>query len=334
MAKIRLGIVGLGWVSQIFHLPILKKLDDVEIVAVCDRDKTRAKMIADRFGVTKVYTDYQQMLANEELDVVDICTSTDMHLPIAIASLEAGKDVFIEKPIARHYSEAFQIAEAAKQSKRKLMVGMNNRFRSDTMILKSFIEKGEIGKIFYVKAGWLNKLMGDKKWITQRDRAGGGVFLDLGIVMLDLILWLLNFPQVVRVNAKMYMHKTKSVEDSCIVFIEMKYGTSLMMETSWSFPSADDYFYCDLFGTEGSAMINPLRIHKQLHGNLVNVSPAKVETPLNLFKKSYENELKHFIGAARGLHPVISTGDEAVHRMKIVEAVYESAMKGKEIVFK
>jgi len=160
------------------------------------------------------------------------------------------------------------------------------------------------------------------------------VFLDLGIVMLDLILWLLNFPQVVRVNAKMYMHKTKSVEDSCIVFIEMKYGTSLMMETSWSFPSADDYFYCDLFGTEGSAMINPLRIHKQLHGNLVNVSPAKVETPLNLFKKSYENELKHFIGAARGLHPVISTGDEAVHRMKIVEAVYESAMKGKEIVFK
>jgi predicted dehydrogenase len=334
MTKLRLGVVGLGWVSQIFHLPILKRLEDVELVAVCDRDKARAKMIADRFGISKVYTDYDQMFAKEELDAVDICTSTDTHLPISVAAMQAGKDVFIEKPIARHYDEAIQIAEVAKQTKRKLMVGMNNRFRSDTMILKSFIEKGEIGKIFYVKAGWLNKLMGDKRWITQRDKAGGGVFLDLGIVMLDLILWMLNFPPVVRVNAKMYMHKTKSVEDSCIVFVEMKYGTSLFLETSWSFPCAEDYFYCDLYGTEGSAMINPLRIHKQLHGNLVNVSPVKVETPLNLFKKSYENELKHFIGAARGLHPIISTCEEAVHRMKVVDAVYESAAKGKEIIFK
>ena len=79
-------------------------------------------------------------------------------------------------------------------------------------------------------------------------------------------------------------------------------------------------------------MINPLRIHKQLHGNLVNVTPAKIESPQNLYRKSYENELKHFVGAARELHQIISTGDEAVHRMKVVEAIYQSAKKGKEIV--
>ncbi|MBI4810412.1 MAG: Gfo/Idh/MocA family oxidoreductase [Ignavibacteriales bacterium] len=332
--KLRFGVIGLGWVSQIFHLPILKALDDVEVVAVCDKDKSRAKMIAERFGITKIYTDYQQMLSKEELDAVDICSSTDTHLPIAISSLQAGKDVFVEKPIARHYDEAVQISEAAKQYKRKLMVGMNNRFRPDTMILKSFIEKGEIGKIFYVKAGWLKKLSSDNKWMTQKEKAGGGVFLDLGIVMLDLILWLLGFPPVQRVNAKMYMQKTKSVEDSCVVFAEMKYGISLMMETSWSFPCAQDFFYCDLFGSEGSAMINPLRINKQLHGNLVNVSPVKIESPLHLFKKSYENELKHFVGAARGLHTIISTGEEAVQRMKVVEAIYQSAAKGKEIIIK
>ncbi len=334
MEKIRLGVVGLGWVSQVFHLPVLSKCEDVELVAVCDKDKSRAKMIAERFGIKRVYSDYQQMLATEDLDSIDVCTSTDAHLPITIASLEAGKNVFVEKPIARHHSEAVQMAEAAKKYKKHLMVGMNNRFRPDTMILKSFVEKGELGKIFYAKSGWLRKLSSDNRWMTQKDKSGGGVFLDLGIVVLDLVLWMMGFPPVERVNAKMYMHKTKTVEDSCIVFLEMKYGTAIVLEVSWSFQSAQDFFYSEFFGSEGSAMINPLRIHKQLHGNLVNVTPVKTETPYNLYKKSYENELKHFVGAARGLHQVISTGDEAVQRMRIVEAVYLSAQKGKEISLK
>lgn len=334
MEKVRLGVVGLGWVSQVFHLPVLTKCHDVEIVAICDKDKSRARMIAERFGIPRYYSDYEQMLAKEDLDAVDVATSTDAHLPITIASLEAGKDVFVEKPIARRYAEAVQMVETARRQKRKLMVGMNNRFRPDTMILKSFVEKGELGKVFYAKAGWLRKISTENRWMTQRDKAGGGVFLDLGIVMLDLILWMLGFPPVERVSSKMYLHKTRSVEDTCIVFLEMKYGISVTLEVSWSLQATEDFFYCDFFGSEGSAMINPLRIHKQLHGNLVNVTPAKSETPFNLYKKSYENELKHFIGAARNLHPIISSGEEAVQRMKIVEAVYESAKKGKEIRLK
>ena len=329
--KLKLGVIGLGWVAQIFHLPILKRLEDVEIVALCDREKSRAKMIGERFGVEHIYTDYQQMIEQAGVDAVDICTSTDSHLQVTMAALEAGKDVFVEKPIARHYDEAVKMTEAAKTHKRKLMVGMNNRFRPDMMILKSFVEKGEIGKVFYVKAGWLKKLSSDNRWMTQKEKSGGGVFIDLGIALLDLVLWTLNFPPVIWVNAKMYMHKTKHVEDSCVVFIEMKYGTTLTIETSWSFQAAHDFFYCDIFGSEGSTMINPLRIHNQLHGNLVNVTPVKVETPLHIFRKSYENELKHFVGAARGLHPVVSTGDEAVQRMKVVEAIYKSASKGREI---
>ena len=334
MEKLRVGIVGLGWVSQLFHLPILKKFEDVEIVAVCDKEKSRAKMIAERFGIAHHYQDHQQMLAKEDLQAIDVCTTTDSHLSVTIDSLQAGKDVFVEKPIARRYAEAVQMAEAAKEHKRKLMVGMNNRFRPDTMILRGFIEKSELGKIFYAKAGWLKKLSDNNQWITQKEKSGGGVLIDLGIVMLDLVLWMLGFPEVRRVSSKMYLHKTKRVEDSCLVFIEIKYGPTVILEVSWSLQSHTDYFYCDFFGSEGSAMINPLRINKQLHGNLVNMTPAKVETPQNMYKKSYENELKHFVGAARGLHPVISTGDEAVQRMKIVDAIYRSAKKGKEIVLR
>ena len=332
MDKVRVGVIGLGWVSQVFHLPLLSKFEDVELVGVCDKNKEQARSIAERFALPKFYTDYNEFLEKEELDAVIVCTSTDAHCPVAKAALESGRDVFVEKPIARLYSEAVEMAETAKLHKRKLMVGMNNRFRPDTMILKSFIENGELGKVFYVKSGWFKNVTSNHPWLTKKDRAGGGVILDLGIVMLDLSLWMLGFPNVERVKATTYQHTTKSVEDSAIVFIELKGGMTLFIETSWSFQSEKDFYYCDIYGTEGSAMINPLRIHKNLHNNLVNVTPSKIESPQNLHKKSYEHELRHFIGAVRGLHPVISTGEESVKRMKVVEAIYLSAKKGKEII--
>ena len=95
----------------------------------------------------------------------------------------------------------------------------------------------------------------------------------------------------------------------------------------------DDVYEYTVFGTEGSATLNPLRINKELHGNLVNLAPAKIDSPQQLFRRSYENELKHFLGAVRNLHPFISTADEAVQRMRVVDAIYKSARQGKEIVF-
>ena len=334
MEKLKIGVIGLGWVSQIFHLPTLKKLTDVEITAICDRDKSKAKYIGEKFGIGKIYTDYEDMLSKEDLNAVDICTPTDSHKNISIAALQRGLDVFVEKPIARHYAEALEISETAIKSKRKLMVGMNNRFRPDMMMLKSIIEAGELGNIFYAKAGWIKKLSSINPWLTQKDKAGGGVFLDLGLVTLDTLLWALNFPQIRRVNAVTYNHSTKSVEDSCITFFETQNNATLILEVSWSFQTVADSFYCDIFGTKGSSNLNPLRINKLISGNIVSVSPTKLETQQNISKKSYENELKHFVGAAKGLHPIISTAGEAVQRMKVVEAVYKSARLKKEVVLK
>ena len=110
--------------------------------------------------------------------------------------------------------------------------------------------------------------------------------------------------------------------------------STLTIEASWSFESTSDFFYCDCFGTEGSGSLNPFRIIKRMHGNLVNVAPASTETPQSLYRKSYENELKHWIGSLRGLHTVISTGDEAVHRMKIIDSIYKSAKRGKSVALK
>ncbi|HTX18338.1 MAG TPA: Gfo/Idh/MocA family oxidoreductase [Bacteroidota bacterium] len=334
MDKARIGIVGLGWIAQVFHLPILTKVPDATIACVCDKDKSRARTLAEKYGIKRYYGDVHEMLASEELDAVDICATTNAHKDVAIACLEAKKDIFVEKPIARKYLEAVSIAEAAKKAKRKVMVGMNSRFRPDTMILRSFIENEELGKVFYVKAGWLKKLTDHSSWMGHKEQSGGGVFLDLGIVMLDLALWMTGYPEVLRVNASNYSHATPGVEDSAAVFLFMKNGATITVEVSWSFYIENELFYCNIYGDKGSAKLNPLKIHREMHGNIVNVTPTKSDDTANMFRRSFENELKHFVGCVRGIHPVISTADEAVQRMKIVDAIYQSAAKKREIHFK
>jgi predicted dehydrogenase len=331
MEKVRVGVIGLGWVSQVIHLPILAKLPDVELTAVCDRDRAKSKGVGEKFNVKRSYTDVNQMLANEGLHALIVATSTDAHQEVTVAALRGGCDVLVEKPIARHYAEAVAMADVAREMKRKLMVGMNHRFRPDTMILKSFVEGKELGRLLYAKCGWLRKRDNDSSWATKKEKSGGGVFVDLGIPMLDLSLWLMGYPEVARVNAVDFHQKTKTVEDTSVVSIVLKNDTLLSIEVSWSLLTEEDLYYCVLYGSEGTAQMNPLRVNKELHGNFVNLAPAKMESPAQLFRRSYENELKHFVGAVRNLHPVISTGEEAVQRMRVVDAVYKSVRTGKEV---
>ena len=332
MEKARIGIVGLGTITQTIHLPILSRFSDVEIVAVCDLDRAKAQFVADKFHIRRYYNNFEKMLAIEQdLDGIDICTPTILHKDMAIAAMAEKNSVLVEKPLARTALEAEEIAAAARKYHQSLMVGMNNRFRPDAMILKSFIEDKALGKLFYAKAGWFKKLNPESKWLTKKTQSGGGVVLDLGIVMLDLAFWMMGFPEVKEVAATNYSHHTKDVEDSSVAFLKMKNGSTLTIEASWSFESTSDFFYCDCFGTDGSGSLNPFKIVKRMHDNLVNVAPASVETPQSLYRKSYENELKHWVGSLRGLHSVISDGEEAVQRMKIVDLIYKSAKRGKAV---
>jgi predicted dehydrogenase len=151
--------------------------------------------------------------------------------------------------------------------------------------------------------------------------------------MLDMALWLLNYPEVHSVSGTTYYQYTKKVEDSAAVFVRLGNNVTLTIETSWTFHRDGDFFYNNVFGDGGSAFINPLRVFKRVAGNLVNLTPTKNESQVALYKKSYENEIRHFINAVRGIVPLVSTGHEAVQRMKVVDAFYQSATKGKEIVF-
>jgi predicted dehydrogenase len=335
MEKTKIAIVGLGGIAQVMHLPILGKNKDVELLAICDKEFSKVKNIVKKYNITKGYKDVDLMLAeNPEIDAIIIATRTDDHAETAVKCLDAGKHILVEKPIALNYSEAAKIVEAAERNKKILMVGMNNRFRTDAMLERSFVKGKELGEIFYVKTGWLKTQSSDQKWFTDMEKAGGGVFIDNGIVMLDLGMWMLGFPETKSVSAINYNHNTKTVEDSNFTLIKFKNGSSLTIEVSWSLLRNGEFFYCNVFGTNGSATINPLRIHKMVNKQMFDITPKNIKQTNANYKNSYENEIKYFIGAIRGTHTPISTGKEALAVMQIVDAVYKSAKTGKEVVFK
>ena len=333
MDQTKIAVIGLGGVAQLIHLPNLLRINNVSVTAVAEINKNRLNTIADKFNIKERYTDYKELLAKNDCDAVIIATPTSTHKDVAIDCLKAKKNVLVEKPLARSYDEAKLILAAAKKSKKKLMVGMNLRFRPDAMLLRSLLSSGEIGEPFYVKCGWIRRQSSAQKWFTKKTESGGGVIFDLGILLLDLSLWLLDYPAVHSVSTKNFNHNTKNVEDTSISFIKFKNSSVVSMETSWSLVLDKDDFYVNVYGTKGYATLNPFRIFKKVEDQTMDLTPSQPESPLILLKKSYMNELKTFIGSVRGLNPLFSSGNEALSRMKIIDAMYKSAAQNKEMKF-
>ena len=331
MEKTKVAVIGLGGIAQLVHLPILSKLMNVQISSVADIKKNQLNSIGEKFKIEKLYTDYKEMLGKEEIDAVIIATPTNTHLEIALNSLKAGKHILIEKPIARSVSEAKQINSASKKYKKQVMVGMNLRYRPDAMLMKSLVNSGELGDIFYIRCGWLRKQSSEQKWFMNKSQSGGGVIIDLGILMLDLAIWILNDKKMKSVSVQKFNHNTKEVEDSAIGLVRFDDDRIISFEVSWGLHSEWDKFHLAAFGTEGTAHLNPLRAYKRMESSHIDYTVANQSNQTNLFKKSYENELKHFIGVVRENTPVISTGDDAVTLMKLLEALYKSAKLKKEI---
>ena len=140
MDQTKIAVIGLGGVAQLVHLPNLLRINNVSVTAVAEINKNRLNTIADKFNIKERYTDYKELLAKNDCDAVIIATPTSTHKDVAIDCLKAKKNVLVEKPLARSYDEAKLILAAVKKSKKKLMVGMNLRFRPDAMLVEKFIK--------------------------------------------------------------------------------------------------------------------------------------------------------------------------------------------------
>jgi predicted dehydrogenase len=329
---LRIGLVGVGAAAQISHIPAFKKTEDVELAWLCDRDPEKVQRVAQKFGIPNASGRLDDLLADDALDAIDICTPNFLHAPMAVAALDAGKHVICERPLARSATEAAQMVKAAKKADRTLACAVQHRFRPDAQLLKKFVDKGDLGEVFQVKAGWLRQRTqwDSEEWRGRMKESGGGVVLDLGFQMLDLALWMLGSPAVTSVTAGLHRATKGEVEDSASAFLRLESGATLTLELTWGLLMEKDFAFLNLFGSGGAALLNPLRLHKGMHGTLVNVTPTP-DTARNAYKLSIETQISHFLEALRKGQKPMGHAEEILPVMECMDAIYRSAEQGKEV---
>jgi len=331
-SKIRIGIIGAGAVTQMGHIPAFKSLNKAELVALCDKDEEKLWLLSQKHKISKAYRDYEKLVADREIDAVVIATPNYLHLPMIEAACSANKHILCEKPLARTAEEASQICDIVNRAKVKFMLGLNNRFRPDVQILKKFID-GELGKIFYAKTGWLQReaFPEESSWKNLLTSSGGGALLNLGIHLLDEALWLLGCRKVKSaIGSAHFLTKKREVEDSAIALLHMEDDITLTIEVSWTLLFDKDFTYFNVFGNNGSALLNPLKIYKRMHGEIMNVTP-RVDASKNAFKLSFHLQAEHFVESVRKGKDPIFRAEEGFEMARIIDAIYKSARKKKEI---
>ena len=326
--KVRAGIIGAGGIAQVAHIPNLTAEEEVEIIALSDIDPTRAAMVAKRFRIPKWFDEPEAMLRRTELDCVIITTPTLSHLPLCRFALERGADVFVEKPFARNPAEAKQIMEIAEREDRLLMVAMNHRFREDSAHLQKLVQNGELGELLTIRSGWLKRLgvWGRPYWFTDPKLSGGGVLMDLGLQMIDLILFILGSPPAVEAVGS---HSNKilglPVEDTASAFIRLADDIAFQLEVSWANCTPEDIAYTVFAGSQGTASLNPLRLVRRQRDRVINMTPPGLGNQIQLYRQSFRAEISHFITCVQRRTAPLSTGREAVAVLEVVERIYKSA---------
>jgi len=327
---VRIGVVGAGAIAQLTHLPLLSRMRGVKLVAVCDNDRAKARALAERFGIDDTYNDIEDLLDAGDLQAVVIATPNHLHEPHVLSALAAKVHVLCERPLALTTRGVERILNAATRADRKVAVANNLRFRADVQALSGFLLGGELGKLTSVRAGAYQPLRSREGWRHRRAESGGGVFLEHGLPLLDLALWLADFPDPVRVSAHMERGRGASDEDTMLVHLECAQGKTMAFDVTWSYVGTDDRWWFDVLASRGSARLAPLHVVKELNGRAMEVTPTGAAARESAFAQSYRAELAHFLAVLRGDASYEAPTDQLiVHR--IAEAVYKSADDAKEV---
>ncbi|AQP54188.1 oxidoreductase [Vagococcus penaei] len=353
---LKVGIIGCGGIATNKHMPALSKIADVEMVAFCDIDLERAKIAKEKFGTSeaKTYEDYQELLSDNTIDLIHVCTPNSSHAAISIAGLESGKHVMCEKPMAKTSIEAKAMVDAAKRTGKKLTIGYQNRFRTDSEYLHAVCADGELGDIYVGKAHAIRR-RAVPTWgvFLDEEAQGGGPLIDIGTHALDLTLWMMNNyrPKYVVGNTYHKLAATKNaanawgpwdpekftVEDSAFGFITMENGATIFLEASWALNGLDvREAQTELHGTKGGAdMKNGLTLNGEDRG-LLYERHVELETGgVDFYDGEGDDpalkEAESWIQAIlTDTDPVVKP-EEALVVTEILEAMYESAKTGEPV---
>jgi predicted dehydrogenase len=350
----RVAVIGAGSIAKYSHVPGFQRLPNCDVIAICDVNEARARQLADDTGVPQVFTDFDKLMATEKPDIVVVATPNVFHKPMTEAALKAGAHVLCEKPLAPTYDEAKAMFELAAAKGRVLSVGTHFRFTTPMQAAKAHVDGGFFGKIYAARTVWNRRsgIPGYGSWFTNKDLAGGGALLDIGVHTLDRALYLMGYPQPVSVSGAMFMEfgprgrglggwgsdifkptpgARYDVDDMAVAFVRFAGGAVLQFQVAWA-SNYPETVVTELYGTEGGAQIgmrDKIELYQSLNGQDVNIQSSLPDDKVG----SYFRLIEHFARAIDGDKTAdIPTPEQALVSVRIIDAIGRSAAEGREVV--
>jgi predicted dehydrogenase len=349
--KFRIAIIGCGGIAQT-HIAALKSMPDVEIVAGCDINPERLKIMEEKHGVGDNYQKWKDLLREVQPDAVSICTPNGVHAAPTIDALNAGCHVIVEKPMAMNPAECEKMITAAKKNKKKLTIGFQYRYHPNSQFLKKAADAGEFGDIMFVKCQALRR-RGIPNWgvFGQKKLQGGGPMIDIGVHVIEMAHYVMGSPKPVAATGNTWTfmgnkpsnivsqwpgwdYKTYTVEDLAIGHIRFDNGAVLHIEASFCNHIERDLWNFNLMGTKGGCNWDPPTIYGDRNGYMLNSVPSFVGGGGD-FPTMFKVKLRNFIDAATKGTPQEAPGEAGLAVQKILDGVYRSAdAGGKEVTIK
>ena len=348
---IGIAVIGTGQVAVMRHLPALETLQvegKVYLVALCDVNADKLAALSEKFGVSRTFTDYRRMLALPEIDAVTVCTPNYLHKQPVLEAFAAGKHVLCEKPLAINATEGAEMVAAGRAAGKQFQVGYNLRFGSGAQAVRRFVDAGRLGDIYYARAQAIRRRgIPSHGHFTDKAKQGGGPLIDIGAHVLDLSLWLMNFPRPISVSGQTqakFGHREGviglrgqwdpenfTVEDFAAGFVRFENGATLMLESSFAANIAQDQFQTTLMGTEGGAFVDMAneantRFFREESGTLTDTAPVFLPQV-----HTHDAEIRAFVQALMDGAPVPVPAEQALTVTRILDALYLSAETGREV---
>jgi len=318
-SPVRIGLVGAGGIAKT-HLGAYSHITDAVVTAICDPVVDAARTAAGPIGAT-AYDSIENMLEEESLDAVDICTPTAFHQPTALQAIDRGLHVLCEKPLAHNPAAARAIVEAAEFRDVLLMNGFCHRFHPPIAAVKGLIERGEMGEVVMFRNRFAGPAAGiEKKWFSQKAISGGGAFLDTSIHSIDLFRFLVG--EVSRVQAAMRRTNpaVAEVEDTAMALLSTVDDRMGVVESCWSLQGG--YNVVEVYGTRGAAIVHYWDGMKSRYKTTgMNDWAPLDETGPDRFTL----EIQHFVDACLGRTALQVTGYDGLRAVEIAAEAYAAA---------
>lgn len=352
--KIKIGFVGVGQIAQA-HLRAYRDMkDNIEVVAAADINPAMLKNVAAEFEIKNTYKDYREMLKREDIQAVDVCLHNNLHMPVTVAALKAGKDVYCEKPMAGSYADAQAMLSTARKLRRKLSIQLATLFARETRAASLLIEEGRLGKIYHARSTGFRRQgrpfvdgYGSTTFV-KKEIAAGGAFYDVGVYHIAQMLYLMGNPDIVRVSGKTYQETPMNekrrkisgynVEELGLGFVRFAGNVSMDIIESWAV-FMDQFEGSSLYGNKGGIRMEPF-------GYFSTMGDMQVDTRINLENASfrwhnvheigdgYDSAQHHWIASLQGRVKLLPTAEIALNTMLISEGVYLSEKLGREVTAK